>query len=266
MDERPSCEVDRGCAVKIVVVGGTGLVGSKVVADLKSRGHEAVAAAPSTGVDVVTGAGVKEALERADVVVDVMNAPSWADQDVLDFFRTTTANLLATEAVTGVGHHVAVSIVGADALPDSGYLRAKVAQEQLIETGSIPFTIVRSTQFFEFLRGIADSMTDGNEVRATPAKFQPIASDDVASFVTDAAIAAPVNGRIEIAGPEAIGLDDLVRTVFAADGDARQVVTDSHARYFGTELTDASLIPHGPARLGTISLADWLTTHPRERS
>ena len=248
--------------MKIVVVGGTGLVGSKVVADLASRGHEAVAAAPSTGVDVVTGAGLKEALEGADVVVDVMNAPSWADQDVLDFFRTTTANLLAAEAVTGVGHHVAVSIVGADSLPDSGYLRAKVAQEQLIEPGAIPFTIIRSTQFFEFLRGIADSMTDGNEVRATPAKFQPIASDDVASLVTDAAVAAPVNARVEIAGPEAIGLDDLLRTVLAADGDARQIVTDPHARYFGTELAYTSLIPHGPARLGAIRLTEWLRTHP----
>lgn len=249
--------------MRIVVVGGTGVVGSKVVRDLKTRGHEAVAAAPSTGVDVVTGAGVKEVLEGADAVVDVMNAPSWADQDVLDFFRTTTANLLVAEAVTGVGHHVAVSIVGADGLPDSGYLRAKVAQEELVENGSIPFTIVRSTQFFEFLRGIADSMTDGNVVRATPAKFQPIASDDVAKLVTDAAVAASVNGRIEIAGPEAIGLDELLRTVLAADADARQVVADPHARYFGTELTDTSLVPGGPARLGTIRLTDWLTASIR---
>lgn len=248
--------------MKIVVVGGSGLIGSKVVADLRARGHEAVAASPSTGVDVVTGAGVKEALEGASVVVDVMNAPSWADQDVLDFFRTTTTNLLAAEAMTGVAHHVAVSIVGADRLPDGGYLRAKVAQEALIEQGTIPFTIVRSTQFFEFLRGIADSATEDGVVRVTPAKFQPIASDDVATFVTDAALDAPVNGRVEIAGPEAIGLDVLLRTVLEADGDRRSVEPDPHARYFGTELTDTSLVPLGAARIGRIGFAEWLAGHP----
>jgi uncharacterized protein YbjT (DUF2867 family) len=248
--------------MKVVVVGGSGLVGSRVVTDLRSRGHEAVVAAPSTGVDVYAGQGVKEVLDGADVVVDVMNSPSWADDAVLDFFRTTTANLLAAEAVTGVGHHVALSIVGADGLPDSGYLRAKVAQEQLIEQGDIPYTIVRSTQFHEFLRGIADSMTDGDVVRTTPARFQPIAADDVATFVTDAAVAAPVNGRIEIAGPDSVGLDELIRTVFAADGDTRSVVTDPHGQYFGTELTDTSLVPQGPARTGSITLAEWLQTHP----
>jgi uncharacterized protein YbjT (DUF2867 family) len=244
--------------MKIVVMGGTGLVGSKVVADLRSRGHEAIAASPSTGVDLVTGEGVKEALEGAQVVVDVLNSPSWEDQAVLAFFRATTANLLAAEAVTGVSHHVAVSIVGTDGLPDSGYLRAKVAQEELIEQGGIPYTIVRSTQFFEFLRGIADSTTEGNVVRATPAKFQPIAANDVATFVTEAALAEPANGRIEIAGPEQRGLDDILRTVLESDGDARSVVTDEHAPYFGTELADTSLVPHGPFRAGPTALADWL--------
>jgi uncharacterized protein YbjT (DUF2867 family) len=251
--------------VKIVVVGGSGLIGSKVVTDLRARGHEAVVAAPSTGVDVVAGTGVKEALEGASVVVDVMNSPSWADQDVLDFFRTTTSNLLAAESVTGVSHHVAVSIVGADALPDSGYLRAKVAQEELVEQGAIPYTIVRSTQFFEFLRGIADAATEAGVVRVSPAKFQPIASDDVATFVTDAALEAPVNGRIEIAGPDSLGLDAFVRTVLEADGDSRSVVADPHARYFGTELTDTSLVPLGEARIGRITFAQWLAAHPVER-
>lgn len=248
--------------MKVVVVGGTGLVGSKVVANLQARGHEAVVAAPSTGVDVVTGDGVKEVLDGAHVVLDVLNSPSWEDQAVLDFFRTTSSHLLAAEANAGVGHHVALSIVGADGLPDSGYLRAKVAQEQVIEQADVPYTIVRSTQFFEFLRGIADAATEGDVVRVTPAKFQPIAADDVATFVTDAVVAEPINGRIEIAGPEAVGLDELVRTVFDADGDTRSVVADDHARYFGTELTDTSLVPHGAARIGQIRLADWLATHP----
>jgi uncharacterized protein YbjT (DUF2867 family) len=244
--------------MKIIVMGGTGLVGSKVVADLQSRGHEAIAAALSTGVDLVTGEGVREVLEGAQVVVDALNSPSFEDQAVLAFFRTTTANLLAAEAATGVGHHVAVSIVGTDGLPDSGYLRAKVAQEELIEHGGIPYTIVRSTQFFEFLRGIADSTTEGDVVRATPAKFQPIAANDVATFVTEAALAEPVNGRIEIAGPEQDGLDDILRTVLASDGDARSVVTDEHAPYFGTELGDTSLVPHGPFQAGATTLTDWL--------
>ena len=248
--------------MKVVVVGGTGLVGSKVVANLRARGHEAVVAAPSTGVDVVTGAGVKEVLDGAQAVLDVLNSPSWEDQAVLDFFRTTSSHLLAAEANAGVDHHVALSIVGADGLPDSGYLRAKVAQEQVIEQADVPYTIVRSTQFFEFLRGIADAATEGNVVRVTPAKFQPIAADDVAAFVTDAVIAEPINGRIEIAGPDAVGLDELVRTVFDADGDTRSVVADEHARYFGTELTDTSLVPQGAARIGQVRLADWLATHP----
>jgi uncharacterized protein YbjT (DUF2867 family) len=248
--------------VKIVVMGGTGLVGSKVVGDLRARGHEAVAASPSTGVDAVTGEGLKEILDGAQVVVDLLNSPSFADGPVLDFFRTTTSNLLAAEAVTGVGHHVAVSIVGADGLPDSGYLRAKVAQEELIEQGSTPYTIIRSTQFFEFLRPTADSATEGSVVRVPSAKFQPIAASDVAQFVSETALDEPVNGRIEIAGPDAIGLDVLIRTVLAADGDVRSVVTDPHARYFGTELTDTSLVPHGVARLGGTTFADWLSAHP----
>ena len=248
--------------MKIVVMGGTGLIGRKVVDGLTERGHEAVAAAPRTGVDVITGEGVKEVLEGAQVVVDVLNSPSFADQAVLDFFRTSTSTMLAAEAAAGVEHHVAVSIVGADRLPDGGYLRAKVAQEELIEAGGVPYTIVRATQFFEFLRPIADTATEGSVVRVPPAKFQPIAADDVARFVTEAALAAPVNGRIEIAGPEQIGLDVLLRTVFEADGDSREVVTDVHARYFGTELTDTSLVPHGPARIGAVRFADWLAAHP----
>ena len=247
--------------MKIVVVGGSGLIGSKVVADLRERGHEAIAASPSTGVDVVTGAGLKEVLDAAEVVVDVMNAPSWEDHAVLDFFRTTTTNLLAAEAVTGVGHHVALSIVGADRNPDGGYLRAKVAQEELIEHGAIPYTIIRSTQFFEFLRGIADALTDGDVVRAPTAKFQPIAADDVARLVTEAAVDQPVNGRVDIAGPNALGLDVLLTTVLEADGDPRSVVGDAHARYFGTEVTDTSLVPLGSARLGSVGFSDWLAAH-----
>lgn len=248
--------------MKIVVVGGTGMVGSKIVDALRERGHDAVAAAPNTGVDVVTGAGLKEVLEGANVVVDVANSPSFEDQAVLDFFRTTSHNLLAAEADAGIAHHVAVSIVGADRLPDSGYLRAKVAQEDVIEQGSVPFTIVRSTQFFEFMRGIADSATEGNIVRATTATFQPIAAEDVARLVVDSALSAPINGRTEIGGPEKIGLDELLRAVLAADGDPREVVGDPHAHYFGTEMTDTSLVPLGAARLGSIRFADWLANHP----
>jgi len=210
----------------------------------------------------VTGAGLDAVLQGAQVVLDVLNSPSWADQDVLDFFRTTTSQLLAAEAKAGVSHHVALSIVGAELLPDSGYLRAKVAQEQIIEDSGIPYTIVRSTQFFEFLRGIADSMTDGGVVRAMTAQFQPIAADDVAAFVADAVVAEPANGRVEIAGPESRGLNDLLSTVLSTDGDDRTVLVDPKARYFGTELADGSLIPNGPARLGRIDLAQWLAAHP----
>ncbi len=202
-------------------------------------------------------------LDGAQVVLDVLNAPSWEDQAVLDFFRATSSQLLAAEANAGVAHHVALSIVGADKLPDGGYLRAKVAQELLIEQGGIPYTIVRSTQFLEFLRGIADSATEGDVVRATSATFQPIAADDVAAFVTDAVLADPVNGIVEIAGPDAAGLDVLLRTVLEADGDPRSVVADPDAPYFGTRVTDTDLVPQGPARLGGIGLAAWLTAHPR---
>jgi uncharacterized protein YbjT (DUF2867 family) len=238
------------------------LVGSNVVTKLRERGHDVIAAAPSTGVDAVTGEGLDTAIEGADAVVDLLNSPSWADQDVLDFFRRTSTHLLAAEAKANVGHHVALSIVGADLLPDSGYLRAKVAQEELIEQGGIPYTIVRSTQFMEFLRGIADSMTDSGVVRAMAAKFQPIAAEDVAEFVTDAVLAPPVNGRIEIAGPEAQNLDALLNAVLVADRDARRVLVDPHARYFGTELSDGELTPQGAARLGRIGLAEWLAANP----
>jgi uncharacterized protein YbjT (DUF2867 family) len=247
--------------MKIVVVGGTGLIGSQVVAGLQARGHEAVAAAPSTGVNTVTGDGLDEVLRGADVVVDVANSPSFEDHAVLEFFRTAGRTLLAAEAKAGVRHHVALSVVGADGLPDSGYLRAKVVQEELIEQAGIPYTVIRATQFFEFLRPIADSMTQDGVVVAPPALFQPIAAVDVAAAVTDVAVDAPANGQVEIAGPDAIGLDELLRRVLAADGDARHVEADVHARYFGTEVTDSSLVPQGAVRLGRIDLDEWLASH-----
>lgn len=252
--------------MKIVVVGGSGRIGGSVVENLRTRGHQAVVAAPTTGVDVVTGSGLREVLDGAQVVVDVANAPSWEDDAVLEFFRTASQNLVAAEAQAGVGHHVALSIVGADRLPDSGYLRAKIAQEHAIELGTVPYTIVRSTQFFEFLRGIADAATEGGVVRVAPALFQPIAADDVATFVSDVALEPPTNGRVEIAGPEPIGLDVLIQDVLAADGDARRVIADPHARYFGAELTDSSLVPLGSARLGPTRFTDWLAAHPIQPS
>jgi len=244
--------------MKIVVIGGTGLIGSQVVANLRGRGHEAVAAAPSTGVDTITGAGLAEALAGADVVVDVANSPSFEDDAVMEFFRTAGTNLLDAEASAGVRHHVALTIVGAERLPDSGYLRAKVAQEALIEASDVPYTIVRATQFFEFLRAIADAGTEGDTVRLPSANLQPIAARDVAAAVTEAAVADPVNGTVEIGGPEPIGMDVLVRRVLAADGDGRTVIGDPHARYFGTELDDRSLTPGAGARLGATNLDAWL--------
>ncbi|MFN2538688.1 MAG: SDR family oxidoreductase [Mycobacteriales bacterium] len=244
--------------MKIVVIGGTGLIGSKVVANLRERGHEAVAAAPNTGVNTITGEGLDAALAGAQVVVDVANSPSFEDAAVLEFFQTAGRNLLKAEVNAGVGHHVALTIVGADRVPDSGYMRAKVAQEQLIEEAGQPYTIVRSTQFFEFLRAAADAATDGDTVLVPTANLQPIAAEDVAAAVTDVAVSDPVNGVIEIAGPAAISFAELIRAVLAADNDPRTVVGDPHARYFGTELTDASITPGPDARLGATSLADWL--------
>ena len=246
--------------MKIVVIGGTGLIGTKLVNNLRQRGHEVVAASPSSGVNAFTGEGLAEALTGAQVVVDVANAPQWDDKAVLAFFETAGRNLLAAEAAAGVRHHVALSIVGADRLPASGYLRAKVAQENLIKASKVPFTIVRSTQFFEFVKGIAQSATEGQMVRLSPGMMQPIAANDVAAALTDVAVAEPVNGPIEIAGPEPIRMDEFVRRFLSATGDARKVTTDVHARYFGAELDDQSLVP-GPGsspRLGPTHYEDWL--------
>jgi uncharacterized protein YbjT (DUF2867 family) len=245
--------------MKIIVIGGTGLIGTKLVKNFRGLGHEAVAASPSSGVNTFTGEGVDEALTGAQVVVDVANAPSWEDRAVLEFFETAGRNLLAAESAAGVGHHVALSIVGADRLPASGYLRAKVAQENLIKTSGIPFTIVRSTQFFEFVEAIIQSATEGRMVRLSPALMQPIAADDVAAALTDLALAEPLNSTIEIAGPERIRMDELVRRFLRATQDPRKVTADVHALYFGTELNDQSLTPGDNAHLGRTRYDDWLS-------
>jgi len=245
--------------MKIVVIGGTGLIGSKVVSNLRQKGHEAVPAAPNTGVNTITGEGLAKALAGAQVVVDVANSPSFADEDVMTFFKTSGRNILAAESAAGVRHHVALSVVGSDRLPESGYLRAKVAQEELIKSCGIPYTIVRSTQFFEFLGGIAQSATDGQTVRLSPAHLQPIASDDVAALVAKMAMASPVNGTVELAGPERISLDELVRRYLRAKNDPRKVVADVHARYFGTELDDKSLTPGDNPHIGVTSFETWLS-------
>lgn len=247
--------------MKIVVVGGTGLVGSKVVRILRERGHDVVAAAPNTGVDTITREGLAQALDGAAVVVDVANAPLWEDAAVLDFFVTSGRNLLAAGRAAGVRHHVALSIVGSERLPDNGYFRAKVAQEDLIKASSIPYTIVRATQFFEFVPGIAEAAASDGELRLPPALIQPIASDDVAAAVAEAALAAPADGTIEIGGPEALPMDDLVRRLLRARRDPRAVVPDVHARYFGAVLDDRSLTTGPGARLGTRRFDDWLAAH-----
>ena len=244
--------------MKIIVIGGTGLIGTKLVNNLRHRGEEVVAASPKTGVNTFTGEGLAEALTGAQVVVDVANAPKWEDKAVLEFFETAGRNLLAAEKATGVRHHVALSIVGADRLPASGYLRAKVAQENLIKASGIPFTIVRSTQFFEFAKGIVQSATQGQTVRLSPALFQPIAADDVAAALTGFALTQPLNDTIEIAGPEPIQMDELGRRFLSATRDPRKVTTDVHAMYFGTELNDQSLTPGGNARLGPTHFEEWL--------
>jgi uncharacterized protein YbjT (DUF2867 family) len=244
--------------MKIVVIGGTGLIGSSLVDKLRKDGHEPLAAAPNTGVNTVTGEGLAEALEGAQVVVDVANAPAWEDQAVLEFFQTSSGNLLAAEADAGVGHHVALSVVGAERLPDSGYLRAKVAQEELVKAGPIPYTIVRATQFFEFIGRIADSSTENGTVRVSPALLQPEAADDVASTLADVAGGAPLNDTVELAGPEALPLDELVRRFLKASGDPREVTADVHAPYFGAELDDNSLTPGDDARIAPTRFEDWL--------
>jgi uncharacterized protein YbjT (DUF2867 family) len=248
--------------MKIVVIGGTGLIGSQVVTNLREHGHEAVAAAPSTGVNTLTGEGLADVLAGASVVVDVSNSPSFEDTAVLEFFETSNRNLLPAELAAGVGHHVALSVVGSELLPDSGYLRAKVAQEGLIEGSSIPFTIVRATQFFEFTRGIADGGTEGGTVRMAPVSYQPMAGEDVARLVAAVAMGAPVNGRVEIGGPERFQMDEFFRDALAAWNDPRTVVADPRARYFGTELGERSLVPGDDAILGEIRYADWPGRRP----
>jgi uncharacterized protein YbjT (DUF2867 family) len=243
--------------MKIVVIGGTGLIGSKTVAILRQGGHDVTAASPKSGVDTITGEGLKQALAGAQVVIDLANSPSFEDKAVLEFFQTSGRNLLAAEAAADVGHHVALSIVGTDRSPDNGYFRAKVAQEKLIEAAGIPYTIIRSTQFMEFLRGIADSATEGNKVRISPGLFQPIASDDVAGFVADVAQAPPRNGILEIAGPERAPFNDIVARYLRAVGDPREVVRDPEARYFGGRVEERSLVPLGEARLGRVGFDEW---------
>ena len=244
--------------MKIVVIGGTGLIGSKTVAILREGGHEVAAASPNTGVNTITGEGLKEAMAGTQVVIDLANSPSFEDKEVLEFFQTSGRNLHAAEAAAGVGHHVALSIVGTDRTPDNGYFRAKVAQEKLIESSGIPYTIIRSTQFIDFIGRIADSSADGNAVRLSPGLFQPIASDDVAAAVADVALAAPRNGIVEIAGPERAPFNEIVARYLKAAGDPRQVVSDPEARYFGGRVEERSLVPLGEARLGRIGLDEWL--------
>jgi uncharacterized protein YbjT (DUF2867 family) len=249
--------------MKIVVIGGTGLIGSKLVEKLRQDGHDPLAASLDTGVNIITGEGLPEALEGAQVVVDVANAPAWDDAAVLDFFETSSRHLLAAETAAGVGHHVTLSVVGTDRLPESGYFRAKLAQEDLVKTGPVPYTIVRATQFFEFIGRIADSSTDGDTVRLSPALVQPEAADDVASTLADVAVGTPLNDTVELAGPEAFPLDELARRLLNANDDPRQVTADVHARYFGAELDDGSLAPGDDARIAPTRFEDWLSQSGR---
>ena len=244
--------------MKIVVIGGTGLIGSKTVSILRQAGHEVVAASPSSGVNSITGEGLAQAMAGAQVVIDLANAPSWEPQAVLEFFQASSRNLLAAEAEAGVRHHVALSIAGTDRMPDNGYFLAKVAQEKLIAASGIPYTIIRSTQFMEFLNGIAQSAADGDTVRLASGLFQPIAADDVAAIVADVAQAAPRGGIVEIAGPERAPFNEYIARYLKAVGDARVVVADPEARYFGGRVEQYSLVPMGEARLGGIGLDEWL--------
>jgi uncharacterized protein YbjT (DUF2867 family) len=243
--------------MKIVVIGGSGLIGSNVVTRLRGRGHVVVAASPNSGVNTLTGEGLAQALAGAEAVVDVANSPSFEDEAVMTFFQTAGRNLLAAEAAAGVKHHLALSVVGADRLPRSGYLRAKVAQENLIERSGIPYTILRSTQFFEFVGRIIEEGAKGDVIRLSPALVQPVASDDVSAYLADLAVAAPLNRTVEIGGPEKFPMDKLARQVLAARGDKRKVIADVHARYFGTTLDDRSLTAGDDARLGQTRFAEW---------
>jgi uncharacterized protein YbjT (DUF2867 family) len=245
--------------MKIVVIGGTGLIGSKLVEKLRDAGHDALAASPNSGVDTFTGEGLDEALEGAQVVVDVANAPNWDDAAVMNFFQTASRNLLAAETTAGVKHHVALSVVGADQLSKSGYMRAKVAQEETVTAGPVPYTILRATQFFEFIERIADSSVKGENVYLPPVFIQPESADDVAATLADVALSEPVNGIVELAGPEEFRLDELVRRVFSANNDPRRVTVDINAPYFGAELDYFSLTPGGHARIAPTRFEDWLT-------
>jgi len=245
--------------MKIIVIGGTGLIGSKVVAILRQQGHEAVPASPKTGVDTITGKGLREAMVGAEVVIDLANAPVWEDRAVLEFFQNSGRNVTTAAKEAGVRHYVLLSIVGSDRMPGNGYFQAKVAQEQIVRDSDISYTIIRSTQFMEFLKGIADSSTDGETVRLSPGMFQPIASDDVAAIVADVALSPACNGVIEIAGPDRAPFDQFIGRYLSMIGDQREIVRDPEARYFGGRVEELSLVPIGEARLGRITLADWLS-------
>jgi uncharacterized protein YbjT (DUF2867 family) len=245
--------------MKIVVIGGSGLIGSKLVNQLRQSGHEALAASPNSGVNTITGEGLAEALKGASVVVDVSNSPSWEDDAVMKFFETSTRNLLTSEAAAGVRHHVALSVVGTDRMLESGYFRAKIAQENLIKASSIPYSIVRATQFFEFMKGIADLSTEGGKIRLPHVFIQPMASEDVASAVGRVAVGPPVNGTVEVGGPEQFRLDELIRKFLAARKDPREVITDPQARYYGVTVSDNTLVPDQGARLGEMRFEAWLS-------
>jgi uncharacterized protein YbjT (DUF2867 family) len=251
--------MEKGSVMKIVVIGGSGLIGSKLVPKLREQGHEVVAASPKSGVNTLTGEGLAEALKGASVVVDVSNAPSWEDAAVMDFFETSTRNLLAAEAKAGVKHHVALSVVGTERLLASGYFRAKIAQEKLIKASTIPYSIVRATQFYEFVKGIADFSTQGNEVHLPSALIQPMAADDVASALGRVATGSPVNGTVEVGGPEQFHLDELIRRGLAAYKDPRKVVADPQATYYGIKVTERALVPENNATLGNTKFDQWLT-------
>ncbi|HUQ20668.1 MAG TPA: SDR family oxidoreductase [Gemmatimonadaceae bacterium] len=245
--------------MKIVIIGGTGLIGSKVVTKLREKGNEAIPASPNTGVNTLTGEGLSEVVKGADVVVDVSNSPSFEDTAVLNFFRTSTTNLLEAEAAAGVPHHVALSVVGTDRLSESGYMRAKISQEKLIEESSIPYSIVHATQFFEFLKGIADASADGDTVRLAPVLIQPIAAEDVATEVAKIAVAAPLNRVVEVAGPDQFRLDEIVRRYLRSSHDPRSVITDPTAHYYGAKLGERTLVPENNATLGETTFDDWLS-------
>jgi uncharacterized protein YbjT (DUF2867 family) len=243
--------------MKIVVIGGSGLIGSKLVTKLREHGHETVAASPNTGVNTLTGEGLADALANAAVVIDVSNSPSFEDAAVLEFFETSTRNLLAAEAAAGAGHHVALSVVGTERLQQSGYFRAKSAQEKLIENSAIPYSIVHATQFFEFVQSMADAAADGGTVRFAPVLFQPIAADEVAQAVARISVGSPLNGIVEVAGPEQFPMDEFFRDVLATRGDPRVVVADPHASYFGAELGERTLLPGADAVLGETRYSNW---------